>query len=57
MSFELCEDVSEEESEKESDGDNITYVEDNNFTSKSNIRNDTCFIIFWENISSLFKHC
>jgi len=54
LSFELHEDISEEESDED---DIDSYVDDNDLISKPNIDDDACFIIFWENILCLFKHC
>lgn len=52
--FELCEKNSEEECDK----DGISkYVEDNDAMSKPNIENNSCFIVFWEDILCLFKYC
>jgi hypothetical protein len=46
LSFDLCKDVSEEESNED---DIDTCVDNNDLISKPNIDNDACFIIFWEN--------
>jgi len=54
LSFELNEDISEEESDED---DIDSCVDDNDLISKPNIDDDACFIIFWENILCLFKHC
>jgi hypothetical protein len=54
LSFELCEDVSEEKSDED---DIDTCVDNNDLISKPNIDNNACFIIFWVNILCLFKHC
>lgn len=54
MSFELYEESSDEESDKD---DINNYVGDNDAMWKLNIVNNSCFIVFLENILYLFKYC